>query len=151
MSKIFNISKNGNCIFFSGAINEDSDFSVLDNLEETNIIFDLDKVVSINSCGIREWIKFQNNLPANLQITYTNCPQVVVEQMNIIKGFIKDGGVIESFYAPYYNETKDEEKIVLIKPDQVVDNKAPEIKDEDGNLLEFDDIPSQYFNFLKNL
>ena len=75
---------------------------------------------------------------------------MIVEQLNIIKGFIKPGGIVESFFAPYYNDAKDEEVKLLITPDEVVDNKAPAKKDSDGNELEFDEIELQYFNFLKS-
>ena len=71
--------------------------------------------------------------------------------MNIVKGFIKEDGIIESFYAPYYSEDNDEEIKILIKPDQVIDGKAPIIKSDSGETLEFDDIEAQYFNFLKNV
>jgi len=103
----------------------------------------------INSCGIRDWVEFQKNIDDSVQIIYQNCPQVIIEQINIIKGFIKEGGIIESFYAPYYDEKNDKEIKILITPDEVVDGKAPVKKNEDGEELDFDEIELQYFNFLK--
>jgi hypothetical protein len=142
--------KDNEVIFtLSGQIDEDADFSSL-NTDKKKIIFDLDGIELINSCGIRDWVEFQNGLPSDCSIVYKNCPQVIVEQLNIIKGFIKEGGVVESFYAPYYNEAKDEEVKILITPAEVVESKAPSKKDDDGNELEFDEIELQYFNFLKS-
>lgn len=139
---------------FSGQIDEDSDFTVFDGLDKRpeirRIIFNLEGVELINSCGIRDWIQFQKTLPSTATIVYQKCPQVIVEQLNIVKGFIRENSLIESFIAPYYNEEKDEEVKVLLTPGQVVDGKAPVIKDEDGNELEFDEIEAQYFSFLKN-
>ncbi len=134
----------------SGQIDEDADLSQINPEGVKEVIFDLDDVTLINSCGIRDWVKFQSELSDDLKIVYRKCPQVIVEQLNIIKGFIKDGGLIESFYAPYYNEVTDEEVKLLITPNEVVDSKAPEKKDSDGNILEFDEIELQYFNFLKD-
>lgn len=135
--------------YFSGAIDEDSDFSLITSSEK-NIIFDFDNVTLINSCGIREWINFQETIDKSCQLHYKNCPQVIVEQMNIIKGFVRSGGIIDSFYAPYYDEKTDREVKKLITPLDVVDSKAPELKNDEGDILEFDDIEAQYFNFLKN-
>lgn len=133
----------------SGQIDEDADLSLL-NTDKAKIIFDLEQVSLINSCGIRDWVEYQSSLPQASQIIYRKCPQVIVEQLNIIKGFIKEGGVVESFFAPYYNDAKDEEVKLLITPADVVDSKAPAKTDDEGNELEFDEIEMQYFNFLKS-
>tara|TARA_B100001971_G_C18268046_1_gene596723 strand:- start:162226 stop:162690 length:465 start_codon:yes stop_codon:yes gene_type:complete len=133
----------------SGQIDEDADLSLLATDKE-KVIFDLENISLINSCGIRDWVQYQGSLPVASTIIYRKCPQVIVEQLNIIKGFIKPGGIVESFFAPYYNDAKDEEVKLLITPDEVVDNKAPVKKDSDGNELEFDEIELQYFNFLKS-
>lgn len=145
------VKESENEVIFSlaGQIDEDADLSQLATAKK-KITFDLDGVELINSCGIRDWVSFQNNLSDDCSIVYKNCPQVIVEQLNIIKGFIKEGGIVESFYAPYYNEAKDEEVKILIKPAEVVDSKAPSKKDNEGNELEFDEIELQYFNFLKS-
>ena len=135
---------------FHGQLDEDVDFEQGITISSNTVIFDFDKVIHINSCGIREWIKFQNEIDSSKKLIYRNCPQIIVEQMNIVKGFVRDGGQVESFYAPYYSEDKDEERKILLTPDQVVDGKAPEMKEGD-EVLEFDDIEAQYFNFLKNI
>jgi hypothetical protein len=69
--------------------------------------------------------------------------------MNIVAGFIHPHGEIESFFAPYYSETSDQEVKLLITPSEVLDGKAPSKKNDAGEELEFDDIEAQYFNFLK--
>ncbi len=136
-------------ILFTGQINEDSDFSSLETLEGQKLILDLDGITHINSCGIRDLIEFQKSNFKFDAVIYKNCPQVIVEQMNIVSGFIHPNGVVESFYAPYFNQAKDNELKILIFPSEVVGGKAPVKKDDDGNELEFDDIEAQYFNFLK--
>lgn len=133
----------------SGQIDEDADFELI-KTDKSKVIFDLENISLINSCGIRDWVQYQASLPSESTIIYRKCPQVIVEQLNIIKGFIKEGGIVESFFAPYYNDVKDEEVKILITPAEVIDSKAPVKKDDEGNELEFDEIELQYFNFLKS-
>jgi hypothetical protein len=145
------IVKNGEDtrITLSGHINEDSDLGEMLNLQGEELILDLKEINLINSCGIRDWIEFQKSNFNFDVVVYKNCPQVIIEQMNIVAGFIHPQGKIESFYAPYYSESNDEEIKVLLTPSEVVDGKAPIKKTDSGEELEFDDIEAQYFNFLK--
>lgn len=136
---------------FKGQIDEDADFGPLAGESAPKLIFNLEGVELINSCGIRDWIEFQKTLSPGSKIVYRRCPQPIVEQLNIVKGFIRSNSEVESFYAPYYNEKKDEEVKILLSPGQIVDGKAPAQKDSEGNELEFDEIEAQYFAFLKNL
>jgi hypothetical protein len=132
-----------------GEIDEDSNFDKIIAIHQDIYIFNLGKVTLINSCGVREWINFLEKLPDESRIVYNDVPQIVVEQINMVKGFLKAESKIESFFAPYYSEEKDEVMFILLSVDQVRDGKAPEIKDDDGNILEFDAIEAQYFNFIK--
>tara|TARA_B100000925_G_C22010930_1_gene476383 strand:- start:2803 stop:4056 length:1254 start_codon:yes stop_codon:yes gene_type:complete len=134
---------------FSGSINEDFTFKSLIGETSSKYIFDLEGVTLLNSCGIREWIKFINELPAESQLEYHNCPTVVVLQMNMVKGFLTSNAKVTSFYAPYFDEEADEEVKVLLTTDQIVDGKAPPIKNDAGQELEFDGIEATYFKFLK--
>lgn len=148
--KIDIINENGVVtITLEGHINEDSNFLSMKDLSGDKLFLNLKKITLINSCGIREWVEFQKNNFDFKNVIYQECSQVIVEQMNIVSGFIHQNGQIESFYAPYYNEKMDKEVKILIKPSDVIDGKAPSQKNSDGVELEFDDIEAQYFNFLK--
>ena len=136
-------------IELSGHINEDSDLSAMKELAGENLTLDLSGITLINSCGIRDWIEFQKENFKFSTVKYQKCPQVIIEQMNIVAGFIHPEGIIESFFAPYYNESSDQEVKLLLTPSEVIDGKAPFKKDDTGVDLEFDDIEAQYFNFLK--
>lgn len=133
MSSSLNVTKveDENQVEFklNGQIDEDADLSQL-KTDKEKVIFDLEEVSLINSCGIRDWVEYQNSLPGNSQIIYHKCPQVIVEQLNIIKGFIKEGGVVESFFAPYYNNSKDEEVKLLITPSEEVADLIKKSKGE---------------------
>ncbi|MAZ49876.1 MAG: hypothetical protein CME65_15040 [Halobacteriovoraceae bacterium] len=144
-------SKGDKVVFrLSGQIDEDAELLKLDFSDAKEIEFNLDNVKLINSCGIRDWVEFQKTIPESVKISYSFCPQIIIEQINIIKGFIRPGAKVESFYAPYYDESKDEEVKLLITPDEVINQKAPVKKNEQGEELEFDEIEVQYFNFLRN-
>ena len=69
--------------------------------------------------------------------------------MNMVKGFLSENAKVISFYAPYYDEEADEEVKVLLKTDQIIDGKAPLMKNDNGDELEFDGIEATYFKFLK--
>ncbi len=136
---------------FEGTIDEDADFSVVGELKSSKIIFDLESISFINSCGIREWVDFIEKIPPDTEITYIKCPQIFVEQMNMVKGMVPAQAEVESFYAPYYSEKLDQVFSILLMTKEIKNMRPPEQSDkETGELLEFDDIEEQYFSFLKN-
>jgi hypothetical protein len=137
--------------FLTGEISEDSDFTILKNINSNLLILNLEGIKLINSCGIRDWVDFQYVLASNVKLVYRLCPQIIVEQMNMVSGFMKKGAMLESFYTPYYDELADEDVKVLLTPAMVINGKAPEMKNSSGEILEFDEIEQQYFHFLKHL
>ena len=98
---------------FKGQIDEDASFSGLELDGVAKVILDLNEVSAINSCGIREWIKWIRTAPDGSQITYKNCPKVIVDQINMVAGFLPDNAAVESFYVPYYSDDSGNEKMVL--------------------------------------
>ena len=155
MSKVtIQMEKNGNHAFLSlsGIIDEDMDFSQV-NLEGiTSLEIDLGSVKSINSCGIREWIKWISGLQS-MQIFLKNCPKVIVDQINMVHGFLPSNAKVMSFYVPFFNDDVGSEKDVLFEygkdfTEEVV--RIPDnITDDDGNPMELDVVESKYFKFLK--
>jgi hypothetical protein len=135
----------------TGAIDEDADFSKIKDLSGMKgYDFNFDKITSINSCGVREWTNFVSSLGSDCEIKYFNCRQIIIEQINMVHGFIPSNASIESFYAPYFCEDLDKEYKILLKASDVVDKKAPEVDCPDGaHEMEFDAIEGQYFNFIK--
>ena len=135
---------------FQGSIDEDADFKELLGLEQKNITFDFNQVNMINSCGIREWIKFIEKIPEKSTMTYTNCPQIIIEQINMVHGFIRKGATIQSFYAPYYCEKCGKESKIHLQADQVKNRKAPKADCPHCGTegMDFDAIEGQYFSFI---
>lgn len=141
-------------IEIKGHIDEDANFSNVDLSSGGKFIFDLQNVEAINSCGIREWITWVRKAPPASELVFRNCPKIVVDQINMVAGFLPDNGRIESFYVPYFCESSGNEKMILFtegKEFKGSDLLPPEeIKDDEtGEFMEMDVIEAKYFKFLK--
>ena len=149
-----NVEGTNHTIKFTGHIDEDAQFTGLELEGAGKVVIDLDSVSAINSCGIREWIKWIRTAPEGAEVVYKNCPKVIVDQINMVAGFLPDNGKVESFYVPYYSDDTGNEKMILFcdgkefrsgevyPPEEVKD-------DESGEEMEMDVIEAKYFRFLK--
>ncbi|PIU01222.1 MAG: hypothetical protein COT74_01575 [Bdellovibrionales bacterium CG10_big_fil_rev_8_21_14_0_10_45_34] len=139
---------------FEGSIDEDTVFSNLDISHAQEIVLNLDKVAGINSCGIREWIKWLNTRSPSSHIVFQNCPKVIVDQMNMVSGFLPEGAIVESFYVPYYCEESDVETMVPFFRGKEFNGSsvnAPETVPcwKSGQPAEMDVVHAKYFKFLQ--
>lgn len=139
-------------IHMSGTIDEDVDFTQMNLVEAQEIDLELSGIKSINSCGIREWIKWMAT-NKNAKINFNQCPKVIVDQINMVDGFLPQNGKVSSFFVPYYNDNSGSEKNILFRYGTEFTEgevKPPsEIKDDLGNEMEMDIIESKYFKFVK--
>ncbi len=134
-----------------GIIDEDTDFQTCPIAEAKEIHLKLKDIKSINSCGIREWIKWLAQNPMAKTFWY-ECPKVIVDQINLVDGFLPPNSLVESFFVPYFNEESEEEKQMLFTRGKEFSDsnlQSPEVKDSSGNLMEMDVIEAKYFKFLK--
>ncbi len=137
-----------------GNIDEDTDFSQINLNGASEVEIDLEKIKSINSCGIREWIKWLGTA-TQAKFFFSNCPKVIVDQINLVDGFLPKSSKVVSFYVPYYNDDEGSEKNVLFKygveftEGQV--NPPPKVQDGGGNEMEMDVIEAKYFAFIKRM
>ena len=137
---------------FSGSITEETVFDSLLGLPEPILIFDMEELSMINSCGIRSWILFLDSVSkVKEKLIYWNCPVFLVEQFNMVHGFIPKNSVVESFKAPFFCSTCDESKSVLIKTaDTKRGSQIPEqVCSKCSTAMEFDAFEDQFFEFLK--
>jgi hypothetical protein len=139
-------------INMAGTIDEDVDFSQFSIGEAGEVELELAGVKSINSCGIREWIKWMATNKSG-RINFNQCPKVIVDQINMVDGFLPGNGKVSSFFVPYYNDESGSEKNVLFRYGTEFTEgnltPPPAVKDEKGNEMEMDVIESKYFKFIK--
>lgn len=137
-----------------GNIDEDANFAPPDIGGAGAVVLDLAGVSAINSVGIREWIKWVKTFSGSVQLSVRRCPKIIVDQINMVAGFLPAGTKVESFFVPYYSDASGNEKMVLFehgkefKEGEV--HAPPEVKDESGEVMEMDVIEAKYFKFLKN-
>lgn len=139
----------------SGSIDEDTVFPQLQQASP-KVVMDLENVKSINSCGIREWVKWVTPISSGSQIFFQRCPKVIVDQMNMVEGFLPQNAIVDSFYVPYFCDDNDLDKIVLVQRGNEFQHTGqggeviniPETINEEGNEYEIDVIESKYFKFL---
>lgn len=144
----------------SGAINENIDFTQVDVKSPKVLYLDLKDVKSLNSMGLRNWVLWVKEIKRTTQIVFRNCPHCVVDQMNILSGFLPMGAVVESFYVPYTClSCSFEHKHLAVRGkdymEGTVDTKegaalpqsrqCPECKEK----MEIDVVAAKYFHFLK--
>lgn len=135
-----------------GVIDEDVDFSQYNLSAYKKIDLDLSNIKSINSCGIREWILWMATTK-NASVVFNECPKIIVDQINMVQGFLPANGRVQSFYVPYYSEESDEEKNILFTHGKEFDDtsvKAPtDVVCSKGTPMEMDVLEARYFKFIK--
>jgi len=134
----------------SGVIDEHAN---LDPIPE--IVGDLEismkGVRRINSFGVRAWIDAIRKIPAEAKLTFVECPPPVVDQINMVQGFLGNGQLI-SFYSPMICEECDEQLDELFYVDKCreLGRKLPVVGCKRcGNPMEVDDLEEQYLLFLR--
>jgi hypothetical protein len=137
---------------FSGNIDESSDFSKVPITNVTEIIIDADDVKGINSWGVREWTKWAQSLPHTIKFTVTKCPQVMINQINLIAGFLPQGAIVASFYVPYFCNSCGHTSAVLFSPDQKTKGSPlgseAAVCEKCGSKAEWDIVAKTYFRFM---
>lgn len=140
----------------SGTIDEDNTLAgSLKKIEGRTVVIDLSGVERINSCGVRDWVNWLNDLEsAGKSAVLVRCSPCIVTQINLVHNFT-GRGLVKSFFAPYYCGRCDKEQLKLLQVESFAGNTQPRAPDcrADGcqNVpceLAFDDIDEAYFAFL---
>ena len=134
----------------SGVIDENADLSAIaEILVDTEI--NLKEVRRINSFGVRAWIDAVRKVPGSVGLTFIECPPPVVDQCNMVTGFLGHG-VLKSFYAPMTCEECDEQQNQLFdtKECRARGGKLPVTPcPRCGRDMEVDDLEEQYLLFVR--
>jgi len=147
-------------VVVDGQIDENSDFSKVQVGAASTIFLDLQNVSSLNSMGLKKWLEWVRDIRDGRQLFFRNCPRPVVDQMNILNGFLPMGAIVESFSVPYYcGECSHEENYLATRGkdflEGTVDKKEGVLLTEKKECpicqakMEWDIIPQKYFSFLK--
>ena len=134
-------------VVLSGILDENSDLKALHGLKGP-LLINFKDVKRVNSCGVREWVNLLGALPG-IQMTYEECPVVIVKQLNAVPDF-QGKAKVTSFFAPYFCKKCKKQAAKLIQASQVQDGKSEEPKCETcGEAMKFDSVPGQFYSFLK--
>lgn len=138
----------------SGKLNETADLNRISFPPVKSVEFDLAEVAHINSIGIRNFREWLTTIPVP-EMTFSFCPRVFIDQVNMVTNFLPARAKILSFYVPYYIEETGEEKLVLFSRGKeiegtggVVQINFPKVLDGNGNEMTVDVITERYFSFL---
>jgi hypothetical protein len=135
-----------------GAVDEDADFGALTrNLNGTGskLVFDLERLTRINSCGVREWVNFIRGLKSTIELE--KCSPPFVAQMNMITNFV-GGAKVRSIVAQFVCQNCGHEQSVVfdVASKMVPDLSTRKCEKCGQTTLEFDDVPESYFAFLES-
>ena len=145
----------------SGYIGENAGLFELNFVDIKRMVMDLSGVNYMNSVGVKNWINWTGRFPNDLQIEFHNCPSLIVNQVNLVAGFLPNNGTIESLSAPYICEDCNREANVplrrgvhyeyssLTEPYKFQSPAVPCPKCKKN--MELDAVESKFFNFLKSI
>ncbi|MDZ4660769.1 MAG: hypothetical protein SGJ18_04045 [Pseudomonadota bacterium] len=138
----------------TGPIDEDANFPNIDLSSFQEVTFDFMNVTAINSCGIREWIRWIENIKPEARVTYSNCPKVIIDQVNMVDGFLPTNAKVGSFYVPYFCESCDNLDTTLYSDPVGIANGSVKVPPQFPcskckQAAEIDVIEGKYFKFLK--
>ncbi len=138
----------------AGVIDEDNDLTELaEKIPGGTVVIDLSEIERINSCGVRDWVNWLGKIEKNGSKTVlVECSPAIVAQVNLVNNFT-GGGVVKSFFAPYFCPNCDREKVLLVEAAELgaAPHKAPTCRcDECDGVMDFDDMEDSYFAFLSN-
>lgn len=133
-----------------GDIDENFRHKDVPRISRPTIRIHLKDAGNFNSCGIREWIQLISDLAKGGALTFYECSVSSIDQINMVPNSL-GGGVVESFFAPYYCQCG-QEHIKLIQVDEHISTLkqliAPTFRCDCGRTLEFDALEESYFQFI---
>jgi hypothetical protein len=134
-------------VTFVGNMDESVRFDPLQKQLQGRVLFHLEKVDRINSCGVREWVNLVRDLPKVTDLVFTHCSGAVVSQLTMVSNFIGKGRV-ESVFAPFCCEKCGASAEKLVPITSVAGGHTPTHPCDCGDTMAFDDMYDRYFGFL---
>lgn len=137
-----------------GVMSVSSDFSSIPLEGIKHITVNFGEVCRIDSLGSQGWVSFLRKLPKTTQITFQECTEPIVRQLNLIPDFNYEKRVnVESFYMPYFCNECETGVSVLVERDTIT------VKNDECDIpsapcptckepMEFDGILEKDLSFL---
>jgi hypothetical protein len=138
-------------VVLDGVIDENADLEPITKLTG-RVEINFRSIKRINSFGVRAWINAIREIPANATLTLVECSPPVVDQINMVHGFVGCGRV-ESFFAPMVCEYDDEQVSQLFKTEDCkkLGNKLPSVAcPRCGRAMHVDDVEDKYLLFVRD-
>ena len=138
-------------VTIAGVVDETSDLGPLTRLGERPIVVDLRGVRRINSYGVRVWLDAVRLVPLPTRLTFVHCPPPVVDQCNMVSGFLGHG-TMQSFYGPMTCRECDEalDRLFEVAEVRAAGGKLPVTPcPRCKRPMEFDDLEDQYLLFVR--
>ena len=148
-------------VLVSGYIGEGAELFELNFAGVKKVSIELNGVNYMNSVGVKNWITWTTRFPQTLQIELHHCPTLIVNQVNMVAGFLPNNGTVESLTAPMICQSCNREQNITLtrgKDYQYASvSKSNEIKlptvacPKCGKPMELDVVEAKFFNFLKSI
>lgn len=136
-------------VLISGVVDETADLSELGGLDG-RLEFNLAGLERFNSFGVRKWMDAMRALAESSSMTFVECSPTVIDQLNMINGFLASGRVV-SFYGDMICDHCDAEATALFRASECRDlDRLPPVKCDDcGRMMELEAGEDQYLLFLR--
>jgi hypothetical protein len=138
-------------MYLAGVIDESADLQPIAQLREP-VDLNMREIRRINSFGVRAWIDHIRQIPHEVKLTFVECPPPVIDQCNMVSGFLGHG-ILQSFYAPMVCEECDEQQSQLFLTEDCRKNggRLPATPcPRCGRDMEVDDLEEQYLLFVRD-
>jgi hypothetical protein len=139
-------------VTLTGVIDENADLALINTLGGRPARFNMKAVRRINSYGVRSWMDAIRRIPSDTDVVFVQCPPPVIDQCNMVSGFLGHGR-LESFFAPMTCPECDEQLDQLFETQACRDNggKLPVTPCPRCNRpMEVDDLEEQYLLFVRD-
>jgi hypothetical protein len=125
------------------------------------LIVNFGRVNAILSMGVKEWVIFSDQLEKlpHLKVEFRNCSKQVIDQINLVQGFLPKNGVISTLFVPVFCNQCSRTFKVLRKADNIgveINQVIPSMEVPDCSefpackeTYELDCNPNFYLKFLK--
>ena len=137
-------------VALSGVVDESADFEAMVKLEG-KVRISLKAVRRFNSVGIRMWMDVIRDLAERAEIVFIECPPPVIDQLNMIQGFLGHCRV-ESFLGVMHCENCAIDDTVLFRTRDIRENDMyiPELRCKQcQRKMELDEVEDQYLLFMR--